>query len=42
MVDLLAGLVLVGASFGVAAVLGSLVWCWMKLSPRYRKSSSRW
>jgi hypothetical protein len=38
MSDLLPSLVLVGASAGIATVLGTLVWCWVKWSqPRRQK-----
>jgi len=39
--ELLPPLALVGASLGIATVLGALVWCWMKLSLRYRKQYRR-
>ena len=36
--EILGSLALVGASFGMVAVLGTLVWCWMKFSRIYRKN----
>ena len=42
MTDLIDSLVLVGASVGIATVLGTLVWYWVRLSRRYRKHYPRW
>jgi len=36
--EILGSLALVAASFGMLAVLGTLVWCWMKFSLFYRKN----
>jgi len=36
--DLFPSLVLVGASVGIATLLGTVVWCWMKWAqPRRQK-----
>ena len=40
--ELLPSMILVGASLVVTTVLGTLVWCWLKLSPSYRKRYRRW
>jgi hypothetical protein len=39
--DLLQSLALVGASIGIATVLGTLVWYWLKLLRRYHKQYPR-
>jgi len=39
--DLLTSLALVGAAVGITAVLGTLVWCWVKLSLRHQKQHLR-
>ena len=40
--ELFSSLALVGASFGIVTLLGTLVWCWVKLSQRYRKYYRSW
>jgi hypothetical protein len=40
--EIISSLALVAASFGIVAILGTLVWCWVKLSQRYRKYYSGW
>ena len=37
MTDLLAGMTLVIAAFGIVAASAGLLWCWMKLAPRIRR-----
>jgi hypothetical protein len=40
--ELLPSVLLVAASLGIATVLSTIVWCWVKWSGRNQKQYRRW